>query len=90
MHIPPLSDFYPGYEIQGWFALLAPSKTPSATVLKLNAALNAVVKEESFQKRLAELGAEPLVGSSAEADSFIRTEISRWEKVIRAANITLD
>lgn len=88
--VPPLSDFYPGYEIQGWFALLAPSKTPSATVLKLNAALNAVVKEESFQKRLVELGAEPLGGSGAEADSFIRTEISRWEKVIRAANITLD
>lgn len=88
--IPPLSDFYPGYEIQGWFALLAPSKTPSATVLKLNAALNAVVKEESFQKRLVELGAEPVGGSGAEADSFIRTEISRWEKVIRAANITLD
>ena len=88
--IPPLSEFYPGYEIQGWFALLAPSKTPSATVLKLNAALNAVVKEESFQKRLVELGAEPLGGSGAEADSFIRTEISRWEKVIRAANITLD
>lgn len=88
--IPPLSDFYPGYEIQGWFALLAPSKTPSAIILKLNAALNAVVKEESFQKRLIELGAEPLGGSGAEADSFIRTEISRWEKVIRAANITLD
>lgn len=88
--VPPLSDYYSGYEIQGWFALMAPAKTPAATVSKLNTALNAVLKEEAFQKRLVELGAEPLGGSSAEADAYIRSEVDRWAKVIRDANITLD
>lgn len=88
--VPALASTLPGFEVQGWFALLAPAKTPVETVRDLNAALNAVIDDQSFKDRLKALGAEPLGGSASSADKFIRDEIGRWGSVIREAGIALD
>ena len=88
--VPTVAETLPGYEIQGWFCLLAPARTPSNLVREFNAALNAVVSEADFVSRLADLGAETFSGTSAMANDYIQKEISRWGGVIRSANITLD
>lgn len=88
--IPPLSKTYPNYEIQGWFALLAPSKTPQEVIAKLNTSLKSAVDSKSFRARLEKLGAEPLIATASESDAFIKSEISRWSEVIRSSNISLD
>jgi tripartite-type tricarboxylate transporter receptor subunit TctC len=88
--VPTVAETLPGYEIQGWFALLAPAKTPAALVRDYNAALNAVVGDAALTGRLNELGAEVLTGTPASANDYIQKEISRWGAVIRSANITLD
>lgn len=88
--VPAVADTIPGFEVQGWFALLAPARTPSKVVQELNTALNAVVQDAAFRTRLKDLGAEPTGGSAAAADSFIRNEVDRWGKMIREARITLD
>jgi tripartite-type tricarboxylate transporter receptor subunit TctC len=80
----------PGFEVAGWFALFAASKTPAATIAQLNATLNAATESAAFRKRLAELGAESLSDTPAGADAFVQREITRWGKVIRDAKITLD
>jgi tripartite-type tricarboxylate transporter receptor subunit TctC len=88
--VPTVAETLPGYEIQGWFALLAPAKTPPALVRDYNAALNAVVNDPAFVARLKELGAETMAGTPANANDYIQKEITRWGAVIRSANISLD
>ncbi|WP_077001402.1 tripartite tricarboxylate transporter substrate binding protein [Variovorax sp. KK3] len=89
-NVPTVAETLKGYEIQGWFALLAPSKTPAALVREYNAALNAVVNDPAFVARLGELGAEARTGTPAAANDYIQQEIARWGEVIRSANISLD
>ncbi len=88
--VPTVAETLPGYEIQGWFALLAPAKTPSNVVREYNAALNAVVSDAAFVSRLGDVGAETITGTPAMANEYIQKEVSRWAGVIRAANISLD
>ena len=88
--VPTVAETLPGYEIQGWFALLAPAKTPPNLVREYNAALNAVVSDPAFVSRLSDVGAEAVTGTPAMANDYIQKEISRWGGVIRSANISLD
>ena len=88
--VPTVAETLPGYEIQGWFALLAPAKTPPNLVREYNAALNAVVSDAAFVSRLNDVGAEAMTGTPATANDYIQKEISRWGGVIRSANISLD
>jgi tripartite-type tricarboxylate transporter receptor subunit TctC len=88
--IPTVAETLPGYEIEGWFALLAPAKTSPELVREYNAALNAVVSEPTFRSRLSEVGAETMTGTPAMANADIQKEIARWRGVIRSANISLD
>ncbi len=88
--VPAVAEGLPGYEIQGWFALIAPAKTPPALVRDYNAALNAVVNDAAFTARLTDLGAETVTGTPAMANDYIQKEIVRWRDVIRSAGIALD
>lgn len=76
-----------GFEVLGWFALLAPAKTPQEIIRRLNADVNAAIVKPAIVTRFAELGAEPLGGSPDQAAAFIRGEQDKWGKVIRDAGI---
>src|SRR5205085_11212539 len=76
--VPTVAETLPGYEIQGWFALLAPAKVSPELVREYNTALNAVVSEPAFVSRLSQVGAETMTGTPAMANAYIQQEISRW------------
>ncbi len=76
-----------GFEVLGWFALLAPSKTPAEIIRRLNGDVNAAIARPAIVARFAELGAEPLVGSPEQAAAFIKGEQDKWGKVIKDAGI---
>ncbi|RYF71085.1 MAG: tripartite tricarboxylate transporter substrate binding protein, partial [Comamonadaceae bacterium] len=61
--LPTVAETLPGYEIQGWFALLAPAKISTTLLRDYNAALNAVINDPAFVARLNELGAETVTGT---------------------------
>ena len=75
------------FELVVWYTLLAPAGTPKDVVAKLNASLNAVLKEKQTTDKLAELSIRPAGGTPEEAMSFARDEAVRWKKVIEDANI---
>ncbi|CAM3585309.1 MFS transporter [Bordetella sputigena] len=78
-----------GFEVQGWYGLLAPAGTPPDVVAKLNKALNDSVKDPKFVKTVEELGYIP---SSSTPDGFmdyIKQETARWAKVVKDADIKL-
>ena len=76
-----------GFEVLGWFALLAPAKTPPAVVGLLNAELNRMIAKPAIVAKFQELGAEPMAGTPDQAAAFIKSEEDKWGKVIRDAGI---
>ncbi len=80
----------PGYEVVGWFGVVAPAGTPKAIVDQLNREINAVLSTPDMKQALARLGADPATGSSEQFGAFIKSEALRWSKLIRDAGIKLN
>ena len=80
----------PGFVTGTWFGLQAPARTPKAIVSYLNTTCNKLLQNPELPKRLAGEGADPIGGTPAQFVGYIRTELDRWGKVIRAANIRID
>jgi tripartite-type tricarboxylate transporter receptor subunit TctC len=85
--VPPIGDFLPGYEASSWDGIGAPANTPPEIIGILNKEVNAALADPTFKARLADLGAEPFVGSPAEFGKFIVDYTEKWGKVIQAAGI---
>ncbi|MBX6743276.1 MAG: tripartite tricarboxylate transporter substrate binding protein [Acetobacteraceae bacterium] len=86
--LPTLAELgYAGAQIEGWFGLLAPARTPPEVVAPLNAALNDWLRQPATARRLAGLGARVLGGAPQDLATIIRDERERWGRVIREANI---
>jgi len=75
----------PDFESNGWFGIIAPARTPSEVVARLNAALVAELKEPSVVERIRALGAEPMPQTPEEFSAFIVREIAKWTKVVAAS-----
>ena len=76
-----------GFEVLGWFAVIAPGRTPPEVIRRLNNDVNAAIAKPAIVTRFAELGAEPLGGTPDQAVAFIRGEQEKWGKIIRDAGI---
>src|SRR5262245_7301531 len=85
--VPPVSDTVRGYEAMQWYGMVAPAKTPRAIIMRLHAAAILALKTEEMKEKLASDGAEP-EGSTPEAfAALIKSELEKWAKVAREANI---
>lgn len=80
----------PGYSSVPWYTISAPSGVPPAIVDRLNAEINAVLKEKDLVQRWEGLGILALGGSPADARKRNEVETAKWGAVISAANIKLD
>jgi tripartite-type tricarboxylate transporter receptor subunit TctC len=88
--VPTIAETLPGFESAAWFAIVAPPKTPQAVVDKINADVNEALKQPEIIARLAQLSAEPIGGTPQATAAYMREEVERWHKVIKAANVKLD
>ena len=79
----------PGYEAGAWFGLLAPAGTPKQIVAQLSAESARILKLPDISKRISELGAEPVGSTPEQFAELIKTEIAKWAKVIKDANVEL-
>jgi tripartite-type tricarboxylate transporter receptor subunit TctC len=78
----------PGYDTAAWQMIVAPARTPQPILVKLNAEINAIVNTAEVQKQVAGLGMIPIgKGSLGELDTYVKSEVVRWGKVIRDAGI---
>jgi tripartite-type tricarboxylate transporter receptor subunit TctC len=88
--VPAVREFLPGYEASAWYGIGAPAGTPSEIVGTLNREINAALIDPEMKARLAAVGIVPMPATPSEFGRFIATEIEKWAKVIRAANIKAD
>jgi tripartite-type tricarboxylate transporter receptor subunit TctC len=85
--LPPVAEAVPGYELVGWYGVLAPLGTPKAVIEKINKGLAEILRIPDVQARLVSVGAEAAHSSPAEFGAFLQRETARWDKVLRDANI---
>ncbi len=81
---------YPGFEALAWNGLFAPAGTPAATIEKINADVNAVLKDPAVRDAFARQGLIVGGGSSAEFKDFIDKESRTWGAIIKKNGITID
>jgi tripartite-type tricarboxylate transporter receptor subunit TctC len=87
-NVPPVAEAgVPNYEAMQWYGLLAPAGTPAPIVARLNAEALKALQSDEMREKLAADGAQPLGSSPAEFASLIRSELEKWTKVARAADI---
>lgn len=80
----------PGYEFMSWYVLLAPAKTPAATVDKLAADIRKAQALPEFRARVAEIGGEVAPLSPKETAAYLDKEFTTWAKVVKDRNIKAD
>ena len=80
---------FPGFEATAWYALAAPTGTPTEIIDKLNAATNAFLKSPKGQETLANLSMQAVGGSPADLKAFIASELQKWGPVVKEANIAM-
>jgi tripartite-type tricarboxylate transporter receptor subunit TctC len=80
----------PDQEAETINGLLAPAGTPDDIVARINRDTVAVLREPDVKERLSALGFEPAVSTPAEFGARIKSEIAKWDKVVRAANIRIE
>jgi tripartite-type tricarboxylate transporter receptor subunit TctC len=80
----------PGFESVQWFAIFAPKNTPTAITEKLNSEIRKAVESPSVKAPLAQEGAEVSANGPQALAEFLRTDIARWQKVIRQSNLVLE
>lgn len=86
--VPALAEKLPGFEMIGWFALVAPTGTPAGVVAQVNRDLSALLAERDVADRIAAIGpiAEPGASPEQVAD-FLRAEHARWSVVTREIGV---
>jgi len=88
--VPAIAEDLPGYEANNWWGILAPAATQPAIVRKLNFEINRVMQLPETQKRFASEGADPVSGTPEDFSRLITTEMVKWAKVAKTANIKAD
>ncbi len=86
--IPTIAEAgLPGYEAVQWYGVLAPAATPRDIITKLHAGVVRALQNPDVRQRLLNDGAEPVGSSPEEFAAYLRSETTKWAKVIKAAGI---
>lgn len=87
--VPTIAETLPGYTGNGWYGIVAPVGTSAAIVTKLNAEMRRALANPEFTKHIETIGMEPVVNGSTpqEFRDWVRSELTRWSKVVRDAGI---
>jgi tripartite-type tricarboxylate transporter receptor subunit TctC len=86
--VPTLDELgFKGFEIRGWYGMLAPAGTPRPIVARVNAELNKVLSSGAASQTLRNRGLEPAPVSPEDFGKFLKSEIVRWSKAVKQYNV---
>ncbi len=88
--LPTVSEAgLPGSQVEAWWGLLGPARLPAPLVNRLNSELNAVLVSADFRELLAREGAMARTGTPESFGNLMRSELARWSRLIKEANIQM-
>jgi tripartite-type tricarboxylate transporter receptor subunit TctC len=80
----------PGYEATSWFGILVPANTPPDLVKLINTEVVRAINSPAVRERYAAMGAEPVGNSPEQFANFIKSEIAKWTRVVKASGAMVD
>jgi tripartite-type tricarboxylate transporter receptor subunit TctC len=90
-NVPTIAEAgLPGYESVQWYGLMAPAGTPAPIIARLQAEIAKSLASPEMQAAMANEGADAVGNKPQEFAAFIRSEIDKWSKVVKAARIEQD
>ena len=89
--VPTLEELgLKGFEMTNWYGLMAPGSTPRALVNQINADGNRVMKEPAIREKLVAVGTDIGGGTPEEFDAFLRTELAKYARLVKATGVVVD
>jgi len=88
--VPTFAEAGTPLDVQVWIGIAAPAGTPAPVVERLNAEFNKALASPEVKAKFASLGVDPVGGSSAEFTQYVKADVERWAKIIKAANIKIE
>lgn len=80
----------PDFEVDSWYAMFVPAKTPRPVIDKLNRVINTVVQEPNIREKLLAQGSEAVGGTPEQLGKVVSSELVRWSKLAKEAHIKVD
>ncbi|SFM86098.1 tripartite tricarboxylate transporter substrate binding protein [Variovorax sp. OV329] len=88
--VPPVADTLKGFAIDTWWGLVAPAGTPHETLDKMSKAFIAALASPDVKTKFANLMAEPVGNTPDQFGAFMKSELARYEKVVKATGARVD
>jgi tripartite-type tricarboxylate transporter receptor subunit TctC len=88
--VPAIAETLPGYQANIWNGLIAPGATPRPIIARLNQVVVQQLKLPATQEKFVSIGAEVMTSTPQEFDTFIRAELAKWDKVIKAGGMQIN
>jgi tripartite-type tricarboxylate transporter receptor subunit TctC len=88
--LPTIGETVKGYEVTSSYGVLLPAKAPRPLISRLHREVAAIVKKQDVQEKLIALGFEPEGNSPEEYAAQIRSELAKWAKVVKIANVQVE
>ncbi|MGZ8155480.1 MAG: Bug family tripartite tricarboxylate transporter substrate binding protein [Burkholderiales bacterium] len=88
--LPSVSETYPGFEAGTWYALVAPAGTPREAIVRLHEATTRALQLPDVREKFKAQGAELLSGTPQEAAAYIRAEVAKFGKVVKASGARVE
>jgi tripartite-type tricarboxylate transporter receptor subunit TctC len=79
-----------GFDINTWFGILAPAKTPPSVVARLNAEVDKALRAPDVKERMAKLGAEPSPTTPEQFEALIRKDLKKYAAIVKASGAKVD
>lgn len=76
-----------GYDVSVWWGVLGPAKMPPEIIAKLESDLKAALQDPNVLSTLGKIGAAPVGSSAKDFDAYMHAEATKWEPVLKAADI---
>jgi tripartite-type tricarboxylate transporter receptor subunit TctC len=87
--LPAVAETIPGFEAYEWNGVFVPTGTPASIIEKLNAGLNAMLKQADVADRLKTLNVESRPNTPEDFRAFVAAEMEKWSRIVKDANIKL-
>jgi tripartite-type tricarboxylate transporter receptor subunit TctC len=88
--VPPIADSLPGFEVLNWYGMVAPKGTPATAIRTIADAVKTTLADPDIKARIAKLGIDPVTTDPNAFGNFMKSETTKWGKVIAQAKIKVN
>jgi tripartite-type tricarboxylate transporter receptor subunit TctC len=88
--VPTIGESLPGYEVENWYGLFTPARTPKEIVVRLNRDVTKVLQMPDIQEKLRVQGLDTLTSTPEQFAAYVKSETVKWARVVKESGAKVD